>query len=112
MLFKIMDQMQIQLNKGIKFEFHSCFGQCRFGDDPFGDIETMNGFEEFIQFILIRASDKVKQKGDQDVKGKFSVTSEIFIGLAVASDKVRRNDNIPDEINCVGTYLENQVPCQ
>ena len=68
MLFKIADQVLVQLDKGLEFDFHPCLSQRDFRHDPFGHIETTNGFEEFIEFVLVRASDKVDKKNDQDMK--------------------------------------------
>ncbi len=68
MCFKMVDQMPVEFDKGTELQLHSRFGQSDFRHDPFGHIETPNGFEEFIEFILVGATDKINEKNNQDVK--------------------------------------------
>ena len=112
MLFKIADQVLVQLDKGLEFDFHPCFSQRDFWDNTPGDIESMKGFKEFIQFILVGAADKVDQKCDQNIERKFSLSGEVCFGLAVTVDKIGWNDNFPKKFDEFGTHFGKQVPCQ
>jgi len=52
--------------------------------------------EEFIQFALIGAFDKVGKKTDQHVKGQFTVAGEVCSCVSMASNKTLRMKKILD----------------
>jgi len=112
MRFKEMNHLQIQFDKGFESEFHASLGQGRLGYNPFGDIEPANGLEKFVEFVLIGAPHEIDEKNDQDVKGEFSLTGEIFFVMSVAIDKIRGRNNLIKKTDQLGTCIGNQVPCQ
>jgi hypothetical protein len=48
----MVDQMPVKFGKSLELQLHLRFVQGHFRHDPFGQIETANGFKEPINFIL------------------------------------------------------------
>jgi hypothetical protein len=62
MFLNIVDQMQIQFDKGFEFQLHPGFAKSHFGNLSPGNSNTKKDFEKFFKFVLIRTVDKIDQK--------------------------------------------------
>jgi len=59
-------------------EFFPGFGKGTLGNGSYGDLFSMDGFEEIIQFILKGAFDHIHEEEDHVVERQQPLSNEIF----------------------------------
>jgi len=98
-------EMAVQFNERGGFQFLTGGAERAPGDNPVGQVGSVQDLKELVQFPLQRAFDQVQQEDDHDGKWQGAPPGKVCIGTSMSGNERRILDEVTQQSSCVTIYV-------